>query len=264
MLKEFAHSTPNRFDVWGRIRAFDPKRQTCLQPDWCQNGIGYLLLQKYCDCSLEKAPVCCPDGWRLVYAGSRFTQVAESKYAPTEGETLAVTWALNHAKNFILGCPNLVVVTDHKPLLGFFNNRDLHSIHNPRVAKLKEKTFRYRFTIQHCLGKWQRGPDACSRNPSPIHALYFQKPDEADITNSSAVEDHILAIDYNAVAMLNHNVDPASLKESRSMTLEQIQLNAQNDPEYQSLVQLIHKGFPLKKSDIDPKLKEYWEVRERL
>ena len=93
--------------------------------------------------------------------------------------------------------------------------------------------------------------------------MYFQKPDEADITNSS-VEDHILAIDYNAVAMLNHNVDPASLKESRSMALEQIQLHAQNDPEYQSLVQLIHKGFPLKKSDIDPKLKEYWEVRERL
>ena len=134
------------------IRTFDPKHQTCLQPDWCQNGIGYLLLQKYCDCSLEKAPVCCPDGWRLVYAGSRFTQVAESKYAPTEGETLAVTWALNHAKNFILGCPNLVVVTDHKPLLGFFNNRDLHSIHNPHVAKLKEKTFRYRFTIQHYPG----------------------------------------------------------------------------------------------------------------
>ena len=100
------------------------------------NPVLVILLQKYCDCSIENAPVCCPDGWRLVYAGSRFTESAETRYSPTEGEALAVTWALNHAKNFIHGCQNLIVVTDHKPLLGIFNDRDLSSIPNPRISKL--------------------------------------------------------------------------------------------------------------------------------
>lgn len=60
------------------IGTFDTSRQTCLQPDWCQTGLGYLLLQKYGTCPLDNAPVCCPDGWRLVYAGSRFTHDSNS------------------------------------------------------------------------------------------------------------------------------------------------------------------------------------------
>jgi len=58
------------------IQAFDS--MTCLQPDWSKTGLGYLLLQKHCTCSLDNAPICCPDGWKLVFAGSRFTQGAES------------------------------------------------------------------------------------------------------------------------------------------------------------------------------------------
>ena len=250
--------------VMDGIRAFDVNRQTCLQPDWCQNGIGYLLLQKYCTCSLEKAPVCCPDGWRLVYAGSRFTQESESNYSPTEGEALAVTYALNHAKNFVLGCPNLIIVTDHESLLGIFNDCDLQSITNPRISKLKEKTFRFKFTIQHCPGKWHRGPDACSRNPSPLLALSFAKPELEDITSSNEIDEHVLALDENTMAMLNHNIDVASLKDSCLITLEQIKMHAQTDSDYQSLIKLIKEGFPCNKSEVDNCLREYWEVRDRL
>ena len=79
------------------VRSYDISRPTCVQTDWSKEGIGYLLLQKYCSCSLEKAPICCHDGWRLVFAGSRFTKGAEPRYAPSEGEALAIVWALNHA-----------------------------------------------------------------------------------------------------------------------------------------------------------------------
>ena len=58
------------------------------------------------------------------------------------------------------------MVTDHKPLLGIFNNRDLASIENLRVQRFKSRTLHYRFNIQHCPGKWHRGADAVSRNPS--------------------------------------------------------------------------------------------------
>ena len=75
---------------------------------------------------------CCTDGWKLIFAGSRFTKPAESRYSPTEGKALAVAGALNHSKMFTLGCTNLVVSVDHKPLLGILNDRDLGNINNPR------------------------------------------------------------------------------------------------------------------------------------
>ena len=59
------------------IRKFDITKHTCLQTDWSRDRIGYLLLQKHCNCNMDKAPVCCKDGWQLVFAGSRFTQNRE-------------------------------------------------------------------------------------------------------------------------------------------------------------------------------------------
>ena len=90
------------------ITTFDINRPTCLQTDWSETRIGYLLLQKYCSCLNDHAPVCCSDGWRLVFAGSRFLTPTESCYSPTEGEALAVAWSLENARMFVLGCQNLI------------------------------------------------------------------------------------------------------------------------------------------------------------
>ena len=59
------------------IRSFDTDLQTSLQTDWSRDGIGYLLLQKYCKCK-NGTPVCCPDGWKLVFAGSHFLTSTEN------------------------------------------------------------------------------------------------------------------------------------------------------------------------------------------
>ena len=75
------------------VEIFDIKKPTCLRPDWSCKGIGYFLLQKHCNCSTT-LPDCCPDGWRITLAGSRFLQDAEKRYAPIEGEALAVVWGL--------------------------------------------------------------------------------------------------------------------------------------------------------------------------
>ena len=244
------------------IRTFDPKRPTCLQTDRSKQGIGYLLLQKYCSCTLENAPVCCPDGWRLVFAGSRCTQGAETNYSPTEGEALAVAWSLEHAKNYVLGCPNLLVVTDHEPLLGILNDRELNSIQNPRISKFKERTLRYRFTIQHCSGKWHRGPDAVSRNP-PLEALCIP-PAADDIAHTNTVEHDILAIHENVIQMLTNNIEIAAIRDSQLITLEQIKMAAEGDSAYQNLNNIITTGFPTSRSQLEPQLREYWEVRDRL
>ena len=74
--------------------------------------MGFLLLQKHCTCAIVRAPVCYPEGWRLVFAGSRFCTNAEQRYAPIESEAAVISWALEKCCMFILSCPNVIVVTD--------------------------------------------------------------------------------------------------------------------------------------------------------
>ena len=101
--------------------------------------MGFLLLQKHCTCAINRALVRCPEGWHLVFAGSRFCTDAEQRYAPIKGKAAAISWALEKCCMFILGCPNVIVVTDHEPLKGLSGNRDLSKIHNPRLFQLKKK-----------------------------------------------------------------------------------------------------------------------------
>ena len=84
--------------------------------------MGFLLLQKHCICAIDRARVCCPEGWCLVFAGSRFWTNTEQRYAPIEGEAAAISWALEKCLMFILGCPNVIVVTNHEPVKGLFGD----------------------------------------------------------------------------------------------------------------------------------------------
>ena len=133
------------------VEIFDKSRPTCLATDWSKNGLGYWLLQKHCQCP-SSSPFCCKTGWRITLVGSRFTSGAESRYAPIEGEALAVVDALDKARHFVLGCSNLIIAVDHKPLLKVFSNRSLDDIPKPRLRNLKEKSLRYRFRLVHVPG----------------------------------------------------------------------------------------------------------------
>lgn len=98
-----------------------------------KQGIGFTLVQK--DCTCPTVNQLCGDGhWKTVFAGSRFTTPAESRYAPIKGEALALLYALNSCRMFIMGCPDLLVAVDHKPLIRIFNN---HNIEPAIVASIK-------------------------------------------------------------------------------------------------------------------------------
>ena len=109
------------------VQIFDPGKPTCLATDWSKTGIGFWLLQKHCTCH-KIEPFCCHDGWKITLVGSNFTHNAESRYAPVEGEALAVADALNKARYFSLGCKDLIIAVDHKPLLKIFGNHSLEDI----------------------------------------------------------------------------------------------------------------------------------------
>ncbi|GFN90528.1 enzymatic polyprotein [Plakobranchus ocellatus] len=124
------------------VEIFDKRRPTCLATDFSKDGIGFWLLQKHCECTSSK-PFCCRLGWKVTLVGSRFTSPAESTYAAIEGEALAVVDALEKILHFFLGCPNLIIAVDHRPLLKVFGDRSLEAIPNPRLRNLKEKTLKY-------------------------------------------------------------------------------------------------------------------------
>ena len=151
------------------MEIFDLHRPTCLRPDWSKKGIGYFLFQQHCQCA-SQLPDCCPDGWRITLAGSRFLQSAEERYAPIEGEALAVAWGLEQTRFFTQGCDNLLVVTDHKPLVKIFGDRLLDEIRNTRLFRLKQRTLPWRFNIAHLPGSSNSAADAVSRYPSPTGA----------------------------------------------------------------------------------------------
>ena len=66
---------------------------------------------------------------------------------------------LGHMKYFTQGCDKLVIVTDHRPLVGLFHNKNLDQIENPRLFSLKQKSMSLR-------GKDNKFADATSRNPA--------------------------------------------------------------------------------------------------
>ena len=129
------------------------------------HGIGYFFLQKHCQCA-STIPECCTDGWKITLAGSRFLSPAEQRYAPVEGEALAVAWSLEQTKYFTQGCTKLIVVTDHKPLVKILGDRTLDEISSTRIFRLKQRTLPWSFNIAHLPGKTNTAADATSRHPS--------------------------------------------------------------------------------------------------
>lgn len=244
------------------ICAFDTSRTTCLAPDWSKAGMGFLLLQKHCDCELTRAPVCCPEGWKLVFAGSRFCTPAESRYASVEGEAAAIAWSLERARMFVSGCPNLLVVTDHEPLLGILGNRNLSDIPNPRLFKIKQKTLRYRFKIQHSPGKWHRGSDAMSRNPEGLVKAIIEEtrspPSMIDAAEVDEVEAYVNAVTTATLAEFN---DESGTK---ALTPECVRDAGRADPTYAMLIQTVENGFPRTRHLTPAPIRSYWSIRRHL
>ena len=261
------------------VRIFDKSKPTCLATDWSKSGIGFWLFQKHCQCtSLE--PFCCPTGWKTTLVGSRFTDAAESRYAPVEGEALAVADALEKARFFTLGCDDLIIAVDHKPLLKLVGDRSLEEISNARLRNLNEKTLGYIFRMVHIPGVKHRAADAVSRHPSgPSNPPKLPLPDDI----ASATESISTAPDpYHSLLLagLRYN-DPTSAATSScvnndiassassalktvAITWEKVKLATTSDPTMHKLISLIESGFPSSRHELPQELQEYFQFREHL
>ena len=228
------------------IKCFRAGDVTCLMPDFCKTGIGFLLTQKRCRCE-KISPYCCPGGWQVVLAGSRFTKGPETRYAPVEGEALAVAWSLEATKHYTLGNPKLLVATDHKPLLKVLGDRKLEDIDNPRLLKLKEKTLRWKFDIIHVPGKIHVGPDTLSRK-------------ETSACLVDVVRDQEAAWDEREMeSLIEHQVAAVT-----PISWQQIREEVARDKVMRLLSDQIVQGFPPDRKLLRLELREYYHHRDHL
>lgn len=260
------------------VKSFETSRPTCLATDWSKTGMGFFLLQKHCTCPMTEAPNCCQGGWKLVMAGSRFTNDAEARYAPVEGEALAVVHALEKARMFVLGCPDLTIATDHKPLVKLLGDRSLEQIHNPRLLNLKEKTLRYKFSIKHVPGGWHVGPDALSRfptaeamastscqNATACHTVNMESSPRQNpaLDHCGEADEYELERYVEASVMASFQGD--GLTEGiRAVTWDRVKQAASVDTVSRSLMQTINNGFPSEKKMLPQILQPYWNMRDQL
>ena len=227
------------------VRSYDLQKPTCLATDWSKAGLGFSLMQRHCTCSGIPDPNCGKGHWKLVFAGSKVTNESQKRYSPTEGECLAAAHGLNRCRMFTLGCPNLILATDHNPLTGILNDRRLDSIENPRLLRLKEKTLGFDFKIMYIKGGSHaiKAADSLSR-----HAVW----------KGEALGD----LDDVEVVAEAHAVHQAS--GIGSVSWSRVNEMAGMDDECVALVNLISDGFPATRDDLPENLRRFWSMRDDL
>ena len=264
------------------VRIFDKGRPTCLATDWSKDGIGHWLLQKHCKCDSKK-PFCCNSGWKTTLVGSRFTHAAESRYAPVEGEALAVADGLDKTRHFVLGCPDLTIAVDHKPLLKIFGDRSLNDIPNNRLRNLKEKTLRYKFDMIHVPGVKHKAADATSRHPtgkpnpemmilpddiSSICEKHEEKQFPSSICAIKTSKPFLdeVALIQDGICRLQSLFQNAcnSIENLEAVTWDKVKTATMSDTSLIELIKAIEDGFPNDKNELPERIKEYFRFREHL
>ena len=105
-----------------------------------------------------------------------------------EGQALTVADVLDKITFFILGCGDLIIAIDHKPLLRVFSDLSLIEISNTRLCNLKEKTLRYKSRMVHIPGIQHKAVDAVSLHPTdPTHPDMMLLPDDIAASGASAI-----------------------------------------------------------------------------
>ena len=124
---------------------FDPNKDTTLLVDASPVGISAILSQ---------------DERVVMYVSRALTEV-EQKYSQTDREALAVVWACEHFNIYVNGAP-FTVVTDHKPLLGIWKNKQP----SLRIARWALRLQPCAMTLKYKPGK-DNPADYMSRHPLP-------------------------------------------------------------------------------------------------
>ncbi|MCG8047363.1 MAG: DDE-type integrase/transposase/recombinase, partial [Candidatus Thiodiazotropha taylori] len=104
------------------------------------------------------------NGLQPVHFISRTMTETEKRYSQTEKDALAVRWAKNRFRMYLLGAPKFKIVTGHKPLISMFNKANAKL--PPRIERWVMDMQDVDFELVYEPGKDEQDPlDFLSRHP---------------------------------------------------------------------------------------------------
>ena len=138
------------------LKHFDINLPTYLFVDASVHGFGAIL------CQGPSIDNCSP-----VDVASRSTRGAEPRYPQIDLEAMAIDFALQRFRFFLVGSPQVSVITDHKPLVPIFAHTRRGST---RCEKIKLRNQDIDFIVKYQKGKTNMS-DYFSRHPVPFENL---------------------------------------------------------------------------------------------
>ena len=138
------------------LRYFDMKKKIYIFTDAHISGLGAILAQG--DNYQDAKPI---------VIASRTTSNTEKRYPQLDLEATAIDFALRRFRNYVVGAPNVEIITDHKPLCPIFNKYRQGSIRTDRI-KLRHQDINYQVIYQR--GKLNQS-DYLSRHGKPFELI---------------------------------------------------------------------------------------------
>ncbi|UYV81835.1 hypothetical protein LAZ67_20002653, partial [Cordylochernes scorpioides] len=202
------------------------KRNRCASSSY---GLGAVLKQEH------EA-----NEWRPVAFASRTLTKTEQGYAQIEKEALAITWACERFKDFVVG-KTFLIETDHKPLVPIFTTKDLNDL-TPRLQRYRMRMLQFSFHIFHTPGKDLITADALSRQPLPGHL-----PEDEELQEE---------VEHFVRSIVLHQ----STTDDR---LAKIALNQKLEPTLQNVAFYSKNGWPAK-CQLSPLERSFYDVRDEI
>jgi len=187
----------------------------------------------------------------VAYA-SRALTVTERNYAQIEKECLAIVFATQRFEHYILGKKDIVVQSDHKPLMSIFAKPILSS--PKRLQRMRLRLQKYSLKVEYKPGPTMYISDTLSRAYLPVQQvepsmkpyLIFQLEQERQF------RDDIAQIDMETSVFVSDE------------RLQSVRLETNKDATMQTLMSIINAGWPEAKSQVPLCVRDFWECRDEL